>query len=86
MGKIIEPSKEVRDSFIDFCKKNFKNKEFSTANAINLFMQDRYKTQDKWTDIKNLSGFLNRNPDLFRYTGQKPSKITGKNSKHYKVK
>lgn len=89
MGKIIDPSEAFSKDFIRFCKRRYKNKEFSIAEAANAFFQSRYKTEDKWTDPKNITGFVKRKSEeneIFEFVESKPSQTTGKMSKHYRLK
>ena len=88
MSKITEPSERFTKDFITFLKRSYKGREFSMAEAANRFFQKRYNTEDKWTDAKNITGFVNKKSELgemFEFTESKPSELTGKISKHYKL-
>lgn len=88
MYKVIEPSEQFTKDFITFLKRAYRGKEFSMAEAANRFFQKRYNTDDKWTDPKNITGFVKRKceeGELFELTEVKPSATTGKMSKHYKL-
>lgn len=87
MSKIIEPSEDFVKGFVKFVSDIYGDGEFSIAEAANLYFQFRYKTTDKWTDPKNITGFVKRSSEegeLFEYVGIKKSISTGKDSKHYK--
>lgn len=89
MGKIIEPNEDFTKGFISFVKKKYKGKEFSVAEAANAYFQYRYNTKDKWTDPKNITGFVKRRSEegeIFKYVDIKTSKSTGRPSKHYRLK
>ena len=88
MNKIIEPKETVVKEFRKFCKRKFRNREFSVAHAVNEFMKFRYDTDDSWTDIKNLTGYVKRRSEdgeFFKFTGRKQSRHTKMMSKHYRM-
>jgi len=88
MPKVIEPSNHFTTGFTKFLKRKYKGKEFSMAEAANAYFQYRYKTTDKWTDPKNITGWVKRREeegDFFIFTGKKKSKSTNRQSKHYKL-
>lgn len=89
MAKIIEPSEDFTKGFITFCKRAYRGREFSIAEAANRYFQKRYNTTDKWTDPKNITGFVKRRSeegDTFEYIETRASDSTGKMSKHYRIR
>jgi hypothetical protein len=87
-SKIIEPSREFIADFKDYVLKTYREEPFSIAEAANRFFQYRYSTSDKWTDPKNITGWIKRESEAggdFEFVETKASRSTGKQSKHYKV-
>lgn len=89
MSKIIEPNPGFVRDFKRFCMDEYGSREFSIAEAANLFFQLRYNTTDKWTDPKNITGYVKRQSEegnFFEFVEERKSASTGKNSKHYRLR
>lgn len=88
MSKIIEPSQDFCEGFIAFVRQNYGEDEFPMATAANAYFQERYDTSDKWTDPKNITGFVKRNSEegnIFQFIEEKVAITTKKKSKHYRL-